>query len=214
MSKEWKNIKADVIKMGDYVEAVIINFNNKLQISAVFLGWDTMVNDMSVRFFNLNKSAPIAEGEEWLFEIRKVDITGKYLNLQRKDRKIVVFTVEPIGRVVDSQEMYYDSSSKKWVEVFKCGKIYRYKEKRTPAKFETKIYKREGMLHKLDIVTDIKTGKNIQISHFSEFTLEEFFEESQRRFGNSITQVSLENIPDIPAEWLGKIKGFPFGAKL
>lgn len=210
MDKKLKNTKSDIINKGDYIEAVITNFNNKLQIPAVFLGWDTMVNDRSVRFFNLNKSAPLTKGEAWLFKVKEADITKKYLNPKHKDREMIIFTVQPIGRVIDPQETYYDSFSKKWVEVFKCGEIYHYKEKRIPAKFETKIYKRKGMLHKLDIVTNVKTGKIIQVLHFSEFTLGEFFEESRKKFGKSITQISLKNIPDIPAEWLGKIKYFPF----
>ncbi|MCK4539805.1 hypothetical protein KAU09_01480 [Candidatus Parcubacteria bacterium] len=209
MNKKLKSTKSDIIKKGDYLEAIIHIFKNKPQISAVFLGWDTMINGMSVRFFNLKQSAPLAEGEAWLFKVMGVNNTREYLNSQHKDREIIIFSIKPIGRIIDSESAYYDLNSSKWVETFKCGDISRYKETKIPAEMKTRLFKHEGMLHKLDIITDVKTDKMIQLSHFAEYTPEEFLEESQRKLGRGITQVSLKNIPEIPAEWLGKIKHFP-----
>ena len=207
MKKKIKNTKSDTINKGDYIEAIIDAHENKLQIQPAFLGWDDMVHNTSARFFNFTKNAPFVEGEAWLFKIIKADITGSHI--KNSGNKIIVFSAEPITRIIDIQQNYYDYKSKKWIKIFRCGRVYQYKKEKIPAKFEAKIYKHKNMLHKLNTITDTKTGKIIQVLHFSEFTLEEFLEESQKKFGIGVNKISLKDIPEIPAEWLGKIKHFP-----
>lgn len=209
MGKESKNTSSDIIDKGDYIEAIIINRDNKLQISAAFLGWDTMIHNSSVRFFNINQSVPLVEGEAWLFKVTKVDITGEYLNLY-KDREIIVFSAKPITRIIDRESTYFDSKTKQWIETFSCGNISAYKEKRTPAELETKLFKHNDMLRKLEIITNRKTGEIIKVLPLVEYTAEEFLEESQKKLGRDITRVSLKNISEIPVGLLGKIKHFPF----
>lgn len=209
MGKELKNTNSNIIVKGDYFEAIIVNFNKKLQISAEFIGWDTMSQNSSVRFFNINQSAPLAKGEAWLFKITAVDVTNQHL--RRDGRKIIVFTVKPIKKIIDRESTYFDSKSKQWVETFSCGNIPRYKKIKISAKCQAKTYKCNGMLHKLDIITDAKTGKIIQVLHFTEFTPGEFLKESQKKLGRGgITKVSMENISEAPVELLGKIKHSPF----
>ncbi|MCK5319951.1 hypothetical protein KAJ61_01015 [Candidatus Parcubacteria bacterium] len=209
MNKKWKKTNSDIIKKGDYIETIITVFNKKLQIPAEFLGWDTMIHNSSVRFFNLDQNIALIKGEAWLFEVTEVNITGKYINLY-KDREIIIFTVKPITRIIDRESTYFDSKSNQWVEIFSCGRISAYKEKRTPAMLKTRIFQSKGKLRKLEVVTNKKTGEIIKILNLAEYTLGQFLEESRKKLGKKISKISLKNIPEIPIELLGKIKHFPF----